>query len=306
MAATTVRDAPAVAPDDPDLPAPAWWSPVEVWIGLLVVAACCVFIFVQLEPRLLLRNTTAAGGDTGAHVWWPAYLRDHLLPWRLAGWSPDFYAGFPAGQFYFPVPALLIVGLNLLIPYNVAFKVVPARGPRLLPVGAYVSARGMKAPNPAPAALAVAATGFLFFNGDPGSSQTDKGIAFNQHIMGGNLASTLAGEFSFTLALAFALLFLGALAWALRTRRAPWLPAVFLAATMMSHLVVAVFALAGAAVVFLGARPRPIVEHRRAVGAVLGGVLAAVGILVAVISGSYVAGGVLTLAGAAVVLLAGW
>ena len=27
----------------------------------------------------------------------------------VAGWSPDFYAGFPAGQFYFPLPALLIV-----------------------------------------------------------------------------------------------------------------------------------------------------------------------------------------------------
>src|SRR5260370_1722212 len=306
MAATTVRDAPAVAPDDPDLPAPAWWSPVEVWIGLLVVAACCVFIFVQLEPRLLLRNTTAAGGDTGAHVWWPAYLRDHLLPWRLAGWSPDFYAGFPAGQFYFPVPALLIVGLNRLIPYTVAFKLITALGPLLLPVGAYVFARGIRARNPAPAALAVAATGFLFFNGDPGTTQTDKGIAFNQHIMGGNLASNLAGEFSFTLALAFALLFLGALAWALRTRRAPWLPALFLAATMMSHLVVAGFALIGAAVVFVGSRPRPRVGHPGAVRAALGGVLAVAGIAIAVISGSYVAGGVLTLVGLGAVAFEAW
>ena len=46
----------------------------------------------------------------GAHVWFPAYLRDHLLPsWRVAGWSPDWFAGFPAGQFYFPLPALLVV-----------------------------------------------------------------------------------------------------------------------------------------------------------------------------------------------------
>ncbi len=306
MAATTVRDAPAAAPDQTEPPAPAWWARLEVWVGLLIVVACCVFIFVQLDPRLLLRNTTASGGDTGAHVWWPAYLRDHLLPWRLAGWSPDFYAGFPAGQFYFPVPALLIVGLNLFIPYNVAFKLVTALGPMLLPVGAYVFARGIRAPNPAPAALAVAATGFLFFNGDPGTTQADKGIAFNQHIMGGNLASNLAGEFSFTLALAFALLFLGTLAWALRTRRAPWLPAVLLAATMMSHLVVAVFALVGAAVVFLGARPRPTAPHPATQRAILGGVLAAGGILLAVISGSYLAGGLLVVVGLGIVVFQIW
>ena len=108
MAATIeLIDAPAAAP----MPAPPgrgrwWWlARLDVWAGLLVVAACCAFIFVQLEPSLLFRNTTPSGGDTAAHVWWPAYLRDHLLrQFRLAGWSPDFYAGFPAGQFYFPVP----------------------------------------------------------------------------------------------------------------------------------------------------------------------------------------------------------
>ena len=306
MAVTTAQDAPAAAPDDPEPPAPPWWSRVELWIGLLVVVACVVFVFVQLEPRLLFRNTTPAGGDTGAHVWWPAYLRDHLLPWRLAGWSPDFYAGFPAGQFYFPVPALLIVGLNLFIPYNVAFKLVTALGPVLLPVGGYVFARGIRAPNPAPAALAVAATGFLFFSGDPGTTQADKGIAFNQHIMGGNLASNLAGEFSFTLALACALLFLGTLAWALRTRRAPWLPAVLLTATMMSHLVVAVFALVGAAVVFIAAHPRPELWHRTRRRAALGGVLAVVGILVAIASGSVVAGGLLAVVGLGIVAFEVW
>ena len=87
-----------------------WWDHLEYWVGIAIVAACVVFVFTQLAPRELLRNTTLAGGDSGAHVWFPAFLRDHLLPhWRLSGWAPDFYAGFPAGQFYFPLPALLIV-----------------------------------------------------------------------------------------------------------------------------------------------------------------------------------------------------
>ena len=86
-------------------------GPARVWTGAAIVVACRLFVLFQLQPDLLLRNTTPAGGDTGAHVWWPAYLRDHLLPQgRIAGWAPDWFAGFPAGQFYFPFPALLIVG----------------------------------------------------------------------------------------------------------------------------------------------------------------------------------------------------
>ncbi|HYU56556.1 MAG TPA: hypothetical protein VEO00_00715, partial [Actinomycetota bacterium] len=167
------------------LPAPSsprpWYERVEAWSGVAVLAACCLFLFFQQQPHLLLRDTTTAGGDTGAHVWWPAYLRDHLLPhWRLAGWTKDFYAGFPAGQFYFPLPALLIVVLDVVLPYNVAFKLVTALGPIILPIGAYVFGRGLRFPRPAPAAMAVAATAFLFFKGAPGSSARATSQAFNQ------------------------------------------------------------------------------------------------------------------------------
>ena len=90
-------------------------------------------MFVQLGPKLVLRNTTITGGDTGAHVWFPDFLIDHFLPWRVAGWSNDFYAGFPAGQFYFPFPAVLIAILDVFLPYNIAFKLVTALGPIALP-----------------------------------------------------------------------------------------------------------------------------------------------------------------------------
>ncbi len=236
-----------------------WWvaelDRADRWVGLFVVAACVAFVFVELHPELLFRNTTPAGGDTAAHVWWPAYLRDHLLPWRLSGWSPDFYGGFPAGQFYFPIPALLIVALDIVFPYNIAFKLGTVAGPVLLPIGAYVFARGIRAPRPAPPFFALGATAFLFFTGDPGTSASAQNIAFNQHIAGGSLASTLAGEYSYTLALAFALASFGTLAFALRTGRRMWLPAVLIAATVMSHLVVGIFVVVGALVVWLASRP---------------------------------------------------
>src|SRR5258708_29107756 len=88
---------------------------------LVAVGGAVLFVFLQLSPSLLLSRTTPAGGDMGAHVWAPAYLRDHLLPHgRLTGWTPDWYDGFPAFVFYFPLPSLLIVLLNLVLPYGIA------------------------------------------------------------------------------------------------------------------------------------------------------------------------------------------
>ena len=231
-----------------------WWERVDTWVGILIVAACVAFIFVQLEPSLLFRNTTPAGGDTAAHVWWPAYLRDHLLPFRLAGWSPDFYGGFPAGQYYFPFPALVIVAFDVVMPYNVAFKLGTALGPLLLPIGAYVFGRGLRAA-PDTDRVRGGATGFLFFTGDPGTSSIATSVAFNQRIAGGTLASTLAGEFSFTIAMALALAFFGTLAHSLQTGQRRWLPAVLLAGVVTSHLVVAIFAAMGAFVIWLAYRP---------------------------------------------------
>src|SRR6266511_366862 len=250
---------------------PPWWDRFETWVGIAVVVACCLFVLFQVQPDVLLRNTTTSGGDTGAHAWWPAYLRDHLLPQgRIAGWAPDWFAGFPAGQFYFPFPALLIVAFDVALPYNIAFKLVTVLGAIALPAAAYAFGPGIRAPRPAPVLFAVGATGLLFFKGAPGREAEATRVAGNQHIMGGNLASNFAGEFSFTLALALALFFLGALAFSLDHRRRMWLPAVLFAAVVMSHLVVGMFAVIGALVVWLARRP-----HRTfPTVAVVGGIVA--------------------------------
>lgn len=253
-----------------------WWDQLEAWAGVGVVAACCLFVLFQLQPDLLLRNTTPAGGDTGAHVWLPAYLRDHLLPeGRIAGWAPDWYAGFPAGQFYFPFPALLVVFLDVVVPYNIAFKLVTALGAVGLPAAAYLFGRGLRAPKPAPALFALGATIFLFFKGNPGTGVEATRVAGNQHIMGGNLASNFAGEFSFLLALTLALCFLGALAYSLDHGRKLWLPAVLFGATVMSHLVVGMFAVLGAVVLWLARRPPRNFARVVAIGGI-GGLLTAI------------------------------
>jgi hypothetical protein len=212
--------------------------PTEAWVTALLVAGSAAFVFVQLHPELLLADTTAAGGDMGAHVWAPAYLREHLLPnLRLSGWTPDWYAGFPVYVFYMVVPSLLIVLLDvfLFLDYNVAFKLVSVSGLVLLPVAAWAFGRLTRLPFPYPAVLAVATVPFVF----------DRSFS----IYGGNAASTLAGEFAFSISLAFSLVFLGLVHRGLDTGRNRALAAVLLALTVTCHLIPAIFALIAAVVI---------------------------------------------------------
>src|SRR5947209_7786838 len=125
-----------------DIRARLRWPSLTTVVNLLVVAIVVVFVLKQLQPSQLLKNTTPAGGDMGAHVWQPAYLRDHLLPhFRLTGWAPDWYAGFPALVFYFPLPSLAIVLLSAIVPYGVAFTLITVLGVLTLPIAAYMFGR---------------------------------------------------------------------------------------------------------------------------------------------------------------------
>jgi uncharacterized membrane protein len=206
---------------------------VESMITFGVVAAAVLFTLMQLQPRLLIAHTTPAGGDTGSHVWGPAFLRDHLLPkGRISGWAPDWYDGFPAYMFYFPLPAVMIALLSYVLPYGIAFKLITVLGILTLPVACWAFGRlsGMRFPGPA--LLAVASVLYLF----------DRGFT----IYGGNIASTLAGEFAFSISLSFAMLFLGVVARGLDNGKHRVLAGVLLALTGLSHLLPTVFAVVGA------------------------------------------------------------
>ncbi|MGH9152490.1 MAG: hypothetical protein ACRD03_08855, partial [Acidimicrobiales bacterium] len=223
----------------------------------LAVGGAALFVLVQLQPGLLFAPTTPNGGDMGAHVWGPAFLRDHLLPHgRIVGWAPDWYAGFAFPQFYFPLPSLLVVALDSVLPYEVAFKLVSVSGLVSLPVSAWAFGRLAGLREPGPACLGVATVPFLF----------DRTFT----IYGGNIASTLAGEYSYSIALSLALLFLGVLARGLRTGRHRALAGVLLALTLLSHVVPTFFAVAGALVLWAlrpGARR---LAHTVVVGALAG------------------------------------
>jgi hypothetical protein len=227
----------------PDEPRRRWHLPDSVnWpeaiISFVVVAFLCGFVFKYLQPSKLFLNTTPAGGDMGAHVWQPAFLRDHLLThFRLTGWAPDWYAGFPSLVFYFPLPSLLIVILNIVLPYNVAFKLVTVLGLLTLPLAAWLFGRLARFRFPGPVCLAAATLPFLFSR--------------NYTIYGGNIASTLAGEFGFSISLSAALIFLGLVARGLETGKYRALAAIVLVVTGLCHLLPAIFAIVGALVLMI-------------------------------------------------------
>ena len=249
-------------------------------VDITVVVIAVGFVLGQLGLGNLLSDTTPTGGDMGAHVWGPAYLRDHLLPsGRLSGWTPDWYNGFPAYQFYMVLPAVMVVVLNagfhgfaaivpmlaaaglvyvsrrhparsvrrralvtaaitvavvgIGLPYGVAFKLITVAGLLTLPIALYVFARMAGLPFPTGPLFALASLVFLF-NREPLNGGTG-------NIVGGNMTSTLAGEFSFSISLTFGVLFLGVLVCGLRTGRYRWLAAVLLALTVLCHVIVGIF-----------------------------------------------------------------
>src|SRR5260370_652614 len=110
-----------------------------------------------------------------------------------------------------------------------------ASGPRGIENWAQATVTAMRLPRPP--LLAAATVPFLF----------DRYFT----IWGGNIASTLAGEFSFSISLSLALLFIGVFSLSLRTGRYRWLAALLLAGTLFSHLLPTLLAAAGAGVLWL-------------------------------------------------------
>ena len=165
-------------------------------------------------------------------------LRDHLLPhFQLTGWSNYWYNGFPLYRFYMVVPALLIVALNIVFPYGVAFKIVTCLGIVSLPFCCWAFGRLARFRYPMPELMGVAALVFLF----------DESFS----IYGGNVKSTMAGEFSFSIALSFAVLGLGLFARGLENGKYRNWAAVVLALAMLSHGIVLIFVVLGALLMWL-------------------------------------------------------
>ncbi len=186
-------------------------SPTSKWYVFALIAAPTVLILLTMSgvlgpilrdgqsifrlPYLLVANTPT-GGDMGAHVLLPKVLLESTLPaGRVLGWSMDWYAGFPVLYFYFPLPALATVALDLILPYGIAFKLVTILGLVALPAVSYVLVRHLGFTRLVAAIAGAAGSLFVFME--------------SYSIFGANIKSTLAGEFSFSWSFALSVLYVG-------------------------------------------------------------------------------------------------
>ena len=206
-------------------------SPQQI-ISALIVGGSTLMLFLTLQPELIFANNTPTGGDMGAHVYGPAFLRDFMLPhFRLNGWSNDWYAGFPMYRFYMLIPALLVLVVDLIAPYGIALKIIAVIGILALPVCTWLFGKFSRLLFPVPEILALASVVFLY----------DESFT----IYGGNIASTMAGEFSFSISLSLAVLTFGLFIRSMNDGRGQMITACALALSALSHGIVLLFVFGG-------------------------------------------------------------
>lgn len=177
-----------------------------------------VYLLWLLHAPLVFLDTLCVGGDTPAHHYLVAQIRESH---RIVSWAPGWWSGFPMFRFYFPLPYTVMTFFSSFLPHNVVFKMGSIAGLVALPWSLYWAGCLMRLKRPAPILLACLAVPL---------------ICDNTHSMWGvNAYSTLAGmianSWSFALfAPTMAMACRDAMDRRLRTRTV-WL----LAALVLSH-----------------------------------------------------------------------
>jgi len=205
---------------------------LDLAVHVIVFAIIYGFLLSYFTPACLFSKTITTDGDTPSHYAAADYLIHTLLPkGKIIGWMPGNYAGFPLFQFYFPLPFLIMALLQVFVPLQIAFKMVTVLGIFLLPLCAYGCLRLLRQPAPIPTIGAIFTLPFLFMEANS--------------MWGGNIPSTLSGEFAYGLGFALLVLYIGTFYRGIRENRYARINALILTIIGLSHgytLLFAVFA----------------------------------------------------------------
>ncbi len=188
-------------------------------IVLLIFVFIYGFLISQVPWRLVFTNTMIAGGDTGSHNY-IAYYSQKIFP-KLKWWSPDWYAGFPFLYFYPPLLYYITTLISHLAPLNIVFKLITLLGTFLLPLMVFWGLRFLRFRFPIPSLGALLSLTYLFLE--------------KFSIYGGNIPSTLAGEFSYSFSFALFFLFIGLLTRGIKENRYLVPSIIVLSLMVVSH-----------------------------------------------------------------------
>ena len=153
---------------------------IKVALGSLLI------IFLRIE--LVFSDLLPTGGDMGAHIVPTKFFVTELFNnFKLSGWSQDWFAGYPVYYFYFPLPPIITSLLNFLFPFSISFKTMVLISQVLLVISIEMLMRKNYKE-------------FSFYGFGVGLLDL---LTESFTIFGGNLASSLAGQYSFTYSIAF-------------------------------------------------------------------------------------------------------
>lgn len=194
------------------------------WIGDLVftvVAASLVASTLGID--FLNSSNIPTGGDTASHVLYAWLYADELLfSGHILPWVPEVFGGLPFLSYYFPLPFIVIALLSKLIGFAPAFKWGAFLAAMLLPGAVFVgSRRWLHMSWPSALFGGLGALAFVFHE--------------QNSIWGGNVLSSLAGEFAYSYGLLFAVLTMMAWARATALGRGWLLPALLETGCGFSH-----------------------------------------------------------------------
>lgn len=190
--------------------------------SLLAILAVEGFLLCLFPPSLIFSNSIITGGDTGPHFPTALAVRDQLL----SGGSPftwvyGNYAGFPLFLNYFPLPFFAAALISFILPMAAAFKLTTLLA--ILPLApiVYRCLQNLGYSSPIPALGGAFSLLFLMMS--------------ENSMWGGNIASTLAGEFAYGISFALSIHLLGRLYADVPRNGRPWSNAFIEAAVALSN-----------------------------------------------------------------------
>jgi hypothetical protein len=199
---------------------------IQACVDIVILFIILLFISVFIDARLIFWDTILTGGDSASWYQVAVHLKETLIPnFRLYGWDMSNFCGYPNFNFYFIPPFLIAVLISYIgIPLTIGLKIVMAAGWYMLPVSVYFGLRLMAYRFPSPIIGASASLLFLF-------NET-------YTMFGGNILSTVAGEFCYMFAFSLLPYFMGSMIKGLSNDRRIILNGLLLGLIGLSHLFV--------------------------------------------------------------------
>jgi hypothetical protein len=196
----------------------------QAWFGdVLVALLAAVLVASTLGIGFLSSANLPTGGDTASHLLYAWLYADGLLfSGQITPWIQEVFGGLPFLSYYFPLPFIVMTLLSVPFGLAAAFKWGAFLAAMLLPGAVYAaSRRWLQMSWLAALCAALGALSFLLHE--------------QNSIWGGNLLSTLAGEFAYSYGLLFAVLAMLAWSRALHLGHGWLLAALLEAASGFSH-----------------------------------------------------------------------